>query len=503
MVKKFSTLALAALLAVPSVASAGGNADLAAQIQKLTQELNKLKAQMETVQEQSDDIEERAEKWDLASRFQWSGDFRTRYDYYTRDRKTSTTKTVVDTNSSLVTNRLRLNLRVKATEDIEFKGRLAMYKAWGMQSAPADDGYGYFGGFPGFDGNVSRQPNDSSLYVDRAFINWNNIAGQPIWFSIGRRPTTDGAPNQLRLGADKRMATPVAYMDWAFDGFSLGYAYENLPGLKDFPGRIRICYGVGFEAGLQNKEDMEDTAFGGLSWDIYKKGNTFAYLQSFAAVDVFNFPDWEQGVTPGSYTASGDYLYGYSDSARKNLGNIYHTSAVYMSKYNNLNYFGAAGFSLTDPNKNGMMNDYSTVPSTGSATVNRDNEDGYHFLVGLRYDFENQPFKVGAEYGHGSKYWIGMTPGHDDMYAAKLATRGDTYELYGIWDLPAGDILSKFGKAFMRLGYIHYEYDYTGSMDWNVMPYDVDKTEAFYANYAGQDVIDSADQVYLTMEAWF
>ncbi|MFA6901371.1 MAG: DUF3373 family protein [Desulfurivibrionaceae bacterium] len=37
------------------------------------------------------------------------------------------------------------------------------------------------------------------MVLDRAFINWNNIGGSPAWFSFGRRPTTDGPPNHLRI----------------------------------------------------------------------------------------------------------------------------------------------------------------------------------------------------------------------------------------------------------------------------------------------------------------
>ena len=46
MIKKFSTLALAAMVALPNMASAGGTEDLSAQIDRLTQELNKLKQEV-------------------------------------------------------------------------------------------------------------------------------------------------------------------------------------------------------------------------------------------------------------------------------------------------------------------------------------------------------------------------------------------------------------------------------------------------------------------------
>ena len=503
MLKKISVLALAGMLALPAVAAAGAGgaaSSLDAQIADLTKQLEALKAQMKDMKADQDaklgkidKFEERAEAWDAASRFQWSGDFRSRYDYYERDRIVNNA-TVTDKNESLFTNRLRLNMRAKATENVEFKGRLAMYKAWGMQSTPGTPG-DFWGAFPAFDGTSARQVSDGSLLVDRAFVNWNNIGGAPVWFSIGRRPTTDGPSAQLRMNNDERMATPTAFMDWPFDGISVGYAYNSLLGLTDAPGRIRVCYGRGFDGGLQqDATGTNDTDFAGVSWDIYKKGSRFFYVQSFGAFNVFNFPDWPDATNPPAAA--------YADGNRMNLGNIYHTSAVYEDKYQNLNYFVTGGWSQTDPNSNGMLNHYDVAG--GYTAANTDTENGYAIHVGVRYDIPNQPFKVGAEYNHGSKYWIGMTPGHDDMYAAKLATRGDVYEVYGIYDIPGGEAISKFGKAFIRLGYQHYEYDYTGSMDWNVMPYDVDSaTERAFAANAGQTVVDSADQIYATFEVYF
>ena len=86
----------------------------------------------------ADDLEgfdERADEWDLAARFRFYGDFRSRLDYYNADTVFGQT---LD-NDTLWTNRFRLNMRVKATENVEFKGRLAMFKTWGMQSAFTND----------------------------------------------------------------------------------------------------------------------------------------------------------------------------------------------------------------------------------------------------------------------------------------------------------------------------------------------------------------------------
>jgi len=520
MVKKFSVLAFVGLIALPTFAHAAGgksSADLERKIDELSRQLNELKAQMakqnETVTEYSskvDDmdtqLEEKSEKWDLASRFQFDGDFRARGDYYSASnvfaagtpiRFNPATQSFVGTaggdeeNDTIMTNRLRLNMRVKATEDLEFKGRLAMYKAWGMQSTP--DGLG--NDFPIFDGNTTRTPDDSALYVDRAFVNWNNIGGAPVWFSIGRRPTTDGPPADLRMGTNTRMATPPAYMDYPFDGLSLGYAYNwGNDALGD--GRIRFCYGRGFENGLEDDlgPKIDDTDFAGFSWDVFKKGPRFLNVQTFEAFNLFNYPAFSSDFVSygaGLPQSSGGY------GPQVNLGNVYHTSGVYMDKINNLNYFIAGGWSRTDPNENGMFNDY-----TSPTPNNTDSENGYSVYAGIRYDIDKVGLKLGAEYNYGSQYWIAFTPGHDDLYMSKLATRGNAYELYMIYDLPTGEAISKYAKTFIRLGWQFYDYNYSGGFDWNMKPYDLDDDKA-ELQALGQNPVESANQVYLTFEAYF
>lgn len=505
MVKQFSILAMTALIALPTIATAGGGrspADLEKKIDELSRQLDELKAQMakqnETITEYGDKVEdmdsmleEKSETWDLASRFKFNGDFRARGDYYNAD---NVFEGGDQENDTLMTNRFRLNMRVKATEDVEFKGRLAMYKAWGMQTQPD----GREDGFPIFDGNTARTPNDSALYVDRAYLNWNNIGGAPVWFSVGRRPTSDGPPAQLRMNNDERMATPVAYMDYPFDGATLGYAYNW--GVEDLgDGRIRFCYGRGFENGLQDDSGptVDDVDFAGFNWDVMQKGSRLWNIQTFGAYNIFNYPAFSSDFV--NYGASQNPPVGFGP--RKNLGNIYHTSTIYMDKVNNLNYFVAGGWSRTDPNSNGMFNDYYNM-GAGMSGPNTDTENGYSVYAGIRYDIDNLGLKLGAEYNYGSQYWIAFAPGHDDIYMSKLATRGNAYELYMIYDLPTGEAISKYAKTFMRLGWQFYDYNYSGGFDWNSKPYDLDSEKA-QLQALGMNPVESANQVYLTFEAYF
>nr|WP_320049816.1 DUF3373 family protein [uncultured Desulfuromonas sp.] len=398
-------------------------------------------------------------------------------------------------NDILYTNRFRLGMKAKVSENLEFKGRLAMYKAWGMQSNPTANGPYYMNSFTEMDGATTRQPSDSILRVDRAYINWTNVAGLPMWFSVGRRPTTDGPPAHLRMGTGKRMATPVNFMDYAFDGATLGAVFDNP---FDFMGysKIRFCYGRGFEAGpTETSNELDDMDFGGLSWDIINKGPRFMNIQAFLAANIVNVPD---GVTFINPLEAYGVVEGNGTLDTANLGNIFHTSTVYMDKIADLNFFVAGGWSHTDPD--GVDEMGSTL--LGSWWEDPGEKDGYCIYGGVRYDLDDYGLKFGLEYNYGTKNWISMTPAHDDMTQAKLATRGHVGEAYMIWDLPVGDLISSKCKAFMRLGYQHYEYEYTGSGNWLGAPVDVDELDdplnaQFWAP------IDSMDQVYLTMEAFF
>ena len=102
MVKKLSVLALAGMLALPSLAMAAGGtdvADLEKKINELSRQLEELRGAMATQSEQNkslaqnveslgsdlEDMDERSDKWDLISRFDLNGDFRSRLDFYNAD----------------------------------------------------------------------------------------------------------------------------------------------------------------------------------------------------------------------------------------------------------------------------------------------------------------------------------------------------------------------------------------------------------------------------------
>jgi len=203
------------------------------------------------------------------------------------------------------------------------------------------------------------------------------------------------------------------------------------------------------------------------------------------AFNLFNYPEFVDSSDSDNFAA----MLG----PRETAGNLLHTSVVYQDKVAALNYFLAGGWSQTQPDESGLFNQ----PTMTGVIPNTDNENGYSLYAGVRYDMDDLGLKLGFEYNYGSEYWIAMTPGHDDIYRSKLATRVSVYEVYAIYDLPVGEYFFKHSRTFVRLGYQHYEYDYTGSGDWNYKPFDVD------GPFAPANTIESADQVYATFEVLF
>ncbi len=535
--KKFWLGLIAFSLMAPAWAIAGGYASpssdqLLQRLDQLTRELESVKAELNRVKSQQGELAEKQDELadtvdenadgieeintNGVNRFQVFGDYRFRLDSTRLDTNgyvnTSGTDTRGEriTNDTLYTNRLRLGMKVKATDNITFKGRVTMYKIWGMESADKTAS----GLFPmnsfTYDPNMSRRPNDNTLRVEMAYVNWVNVFDLPMWISVGRRPTVDGPPAQLRYNYDSRYATPTALgVDWTFDGATIGWAGDELY----FPGaKFRFCYGRGYEAGLDysgnNSGDLADSDLYGFSWDIIndKEAHRFANLQLFRAASL---PNMMEGMTSMTYSSSANGVYNLplKTDASDEVGDIYHASFVYMDEFRGVNWFVSGGLSRTDDRdtNNGVHESYGLLTNPGET---KQNHWGWAAYVGARVPVEMLSSKIGFEYNYGSRYWINFTPAADDVYSSKLATRGHVAEVYWIWDIPENP-LSKYAKAFIRAGYQYYWFNYTGSGNWMGRPVDVDDVDmtdprsADYTTAFGGAPVEHMDNLYLTFEVYF
>lgn len=510
--KQLLVLLLSISLFLPASAFALSQEELMMKIESLSGELQNLKKQMEEIKKEDTKKEERItkveEKSEKAAGQSWleiGGDYRFRFDSlegkvhdYMQYGAGKTTvpnypqagmSTIFQAagvpgytvkNNSLLLNRFGLNLKVNAMEDIQVKARLLMYKVWGHETmTPVQGSYFADRAFGPFDGTVSHVPSDNALRVDQVYATWSNIGSAPVWFSIGRRPSTGGVPSNLRQNKEKigTAGIPSIMVDYGFDGLTLGVA----PDIDSLPGAYaKVCYGRGYDSGFKsNYNTLKDTDFLGFNVVPYDTDNLHVELQYQRGFNIFNTTS-DGNSTTGAVSANlGDieWLGGVVTGKVDKLGsgdlNLF-VSAAMSKTHPNTNTFGMPFYSMnggtTYYNGNyGLM--YDDNPMT--ASVDAASHTGSAIYLGGRYDLKATGTKIGLEYNHGSKYWIGMVPASDDLWTSKLGTRGSVYEVYLIQELNKKPI-AKRGKAFVRLGYQYYKFKYTGSNSWLGEPKSID-----------------------------
>jgi hypothetical protein len=391
-------------------------------------------------------------------------------------------------NDTLMTNRFGLNLKAKATRDVSVYTRLLMYKTSGNITDRATNA-GFFAdrAFV-LDGTLGHVPLDNTLRVDQVFATWSNIADQPLWFSVGRRPSTGGSPLHLRQNAERpgNGGVPGLLVDYAFDGMTIGYA----PEIEALPGNYaKLCYGRGFEAGYDSQNSLRDTDMVGVQLvpiDIDPIRLDFQWNRGF---DIFDNPN-----NVGNQLGDIDWYGLGALSSLKEVGP------------GSLHAFASVGVSVTHPNGKQALLAGPGSPESGAGLLANAPDDGdntgYAGYVGLRYDLPSAT-KIGAEYNHGSKYWIPFDPAADDMWTSKLGTRGDVYEAYLIQELKLEPISSFVSKAFFKIGYQYYDFDYTGSNNWVGAPVKIADLAASPFNAQMFAPVASAHNLYGTLEVRF
>lgn len=499
-----------ASLFLPFAAHAS-DAELLKKVEMLTEQLAQLKAQVEASQQASKqavaavgEVKEKVKKNEDRALDKWlavGGDYQFRVDSLRGETKAYTSATgpvpgYTPKNSSMYTNRFGLNLNAKATENVSVTARLLMYKTFGNNDDSATTS-GFFGDRAGvFDGTIGHVPSSNSLNVDRVYASWNNIADEGIWFSVGRRPSTDGAPAHLRQNSPRPGAggAPALLVDYAFDGMSLGWA----PDIDELPGAFaKLCYGRGFESGFSRPSgnSIKDSDMVGLSIVPIDTDKLRFWLQWSRGMNVFDSPKlyasaWNMNMKPET-----------------NVGDIdwYGTGALGTIKgigQGELNWFADFGVSRTHPNghTSATMNGLGLLTGQLGAPGNSHDKTGAAIYLGLRYDLPSKT-KLGFEYNHGSKNWITFSPASADAWTSKLGTRGNVYEIYAIQELDEKPFSSRLAKAYFRFGFQYYDFQYTGSNSWLGAP--VRMSDVNSATVLPMTPVSKAYNAYATFDVKF
>lgn len=343
------------------------------------------------------------------------------------------------------TNRFRINMEAKITDSLQFHGRLAMYKNWGdSDDGTASDLLN--------DMNRVHRPGTSNLWVDRAYVDWIPEGSPiPIAVTVGRHPSTEGPPFELRENRMRQSTYPALLFDGENDGVVVTFGLDRYTGLKE--AGWRFAYGTAYHSDDDNNV-----------------GTPFPFLNDGEAADSTMAATFFETEIPGlpkslavfSYAKlwdvpfyfSGPKLYetGFANVA---LGDMdiwgVHLQANDIAS-SGLDLFLSYGGNKSNPNGTAPFGIFGLLSADG-----QESETGYAIYSGFRYTLPvpqmNMP-KIGFEYNHGSQYWFSMAMATPDLFN-KLSTRGDAYDLYYIQ--PVGKHL------FFRTGYIRINYDYTGS----------------------------------------
>ncbi len=356
----------------------------------------------------------------------------------------------------LATNRLRLNLDARVSDNVLVQARVSMYKVFGDSS-----GVQVFNGQPNtlnIDGTTATVPTGDMLRVERAFFTWNHIAGLPMYLSVGRRPSTDGPPMNFRED-ELRGGTPSgALINYQFDGLTLGYHVKDKTAL-------RLCYGLGYDSGYGNGQVLEQPAdrlksvhFLGANIDAYETDKSLVQLTIARA---WNVTDGFDGlvVLPNN-PLTGDPINGgvvmrYSPSANLGAINLYGVTLTHrlhaFDLYTSMNMDSLRPNGVTTP-FGGLGSNPFDIPS---------NHNGTMIYAGLRFNVPQNDgrTKIGFEFNHGSKYWFNFAQAEDDIFAPKTAARGDVYESY---------LTHRISDHFILKGdYQRFHYNWSGS-GWDV-----------------------------------
>ncbi len=397
--------------------------------------VNKLEASQSDA---SDELEERIDQIETATmtdKIDLSVELRTRVDKF--DSKNGAGNKFSDNN--IWSNRLRLNMGAKITEDMKFNGRLAMYKNW------ADSNINLFSGMDPMQG---RRPGDSGIFVERAYVDWTVLKGEvPVILTIGRQPSSDGPSHQFKDNTVRKATYSALSFDGAADGIVATVPLNKLSGVPGMA--LRFAYGKGYQDSsnmsyVGNPAGIEDSDVFGVFFDT-----SLGIEGSLLQVSVVQAKDMVSNTSSAGA------------STNTNIGDmtLYTAMLEFTNVANtNLDFFGH--YSRSEANPNGRVAAQDGMGNVGLLTSiagDTAQKNGSAYWLGARYTMPieslNNP-RIGLEYNHGSKNWFSFTQGSNDL-TNKLATRGSATEVYYIQPINR--------YAYLRFGATMIDYDYSGT----------------------------------------
>jgi len=517
--KKIGVFSLAAMLATSAFA-ADDLAAMKAELEALKSQVVELKknqetADLATLAKQVKELKMRTGgdnvKWDIdyrasvdSIRYNMAGNYNAAAPYGGMNMVSGANTA---SNSSLMTNRLILGMKAAPTKEVSFIGKLSYNKAMGDTANHSQSNTQP--GYANFDWVTNENATDNTVKVKEAYFIYFGDAGPiPYTASVGRRPSYDGLPGNLREGnADAN--SPLSHLiNVEYDGASFKFDLDKVTGVSGM--YFKLCMGKGLTNAKQrfsmdglnyanDKTKNADVDLAGFIFVPYDDGQYSVHSMFFKAHNLIGFTNSDMGTWQKAYAnvnygvpfpgggapggaVSADALATYMNGIPfHNMGNLYGGTILAMANgigsglgdfLDNTTAFVSYAFTKTQPNGLGML---------GSG----DSKFGSSWWLGVQMPAVfTKDGKIGIEYNKGSRYWRSMTYGEDTMAGSKLAARGKAWE--GYYNQPLTKNLD------MQLRYTHISYDYTGSNGFfgdDGTPYSISNGDA--AN-AGINAVKSA-----------
>ena len=414
-------------------------------------------AQVAKLQSAKDNI-----KWDI--------DFRTQVDniqYKTVDGKNPK-------NNALLTNRLWLGAAYAPNDNTVFKAKLAYNKAWGDTANHSQSNSAMGVGYADFDWVTNENAVDNEMKVKEAYWLYKDetIGGVDIpWtVSVGRRPSTDGLPINLRN--NQTANSPLSHVvDVEFDGFSAKFDLEKVTGATG--SWFKICGGRGL-TNAKPRFTLDGTDYStdetknidvdmlGFIAAPYDDGQYSVHLNYARAWNLIGFTGMQMNTyqtAMGTATTPSQIMDAYANLQFQDLGDMDFATILLKSEgigdgisdyLDDTTVFASYAMSKTNPNE-------STNAFTGGMLGSTQSETGNSIWIGINAPCPISPddSRIGVEWNKGSKYWRSMTYGEDSFIGSKIATRGTAWEIYR--NQKINNALS-WGVSYTKI-----DYDYSGS----------------------------------------
>jgi TolA-binding protein len=428
----------------------------------------------------------------------WDVDFRTQVDniqYKHVDGSKSK-------NNALLTNRLWLGMAYKADDNSSFHGKLSYNKAFGDTANHSQSNTNP--GYANFDWVTNENATDNTIKLKEAYwlYTQEKLFGSDVpWaVSVGRRPSTDGLPINIRN--DQQPNSPLSHVvDVEFDGFSIKFDTQSLTGLTG--SWFKICGGRGLTNAVprfdmfspaysQDDDKNVDVDMLGFIAVPYDDGQYSVHMNYAKAWNLIGFDgqslqsfNTAYGAYQSSPSSTTAYNLQMATPSFKDVGDIDFATILFktegigdgISDYlDNTIAFASFAASKTNPNSLGML---------GST----DSETGTSVWLGINAPCPITPdvAKIGFEWNKGSKYWRSMTYGEDTYAGSKIATRGQAWEVY------RNQQLTK--SLTWGVSYVFMDYDYTGSNSF----FGADGTPVAISDADGSAVAEAQDvRTYIT-----